>query len=135
MNEKDRKALLKVQQYAADCIPVYEMMAARTDDLRVRQAFEKICQEKQGHIRTLEKQTGEKVTPKRSDKAFVAGMRMIFGMRNTMNMMAQSEYDAGKDHEQMLKDHPELKQIAKDELRHGDTLMRLRKMAKKKKKK
>ena len=134
MNEKEKKVLLKAQQYAADCIPVYEMMTAKAKDLRVKQSFEKIAEEKKAHISLLEKLTGEAVTPKKSDKIFVSGMRMVFGMRNTMNMMAQSEYDASKDHEQSLKDYPSLKRIAMDEERHGDTLMRLRKMGKKKKK-
>ncbi len=128
MDENRRKELLKVQQYALDCIPVYEMMESKVRDIRKKEMLRKIRDEKESHVRLLEKQTGTVLEAKQSDRRFMSGMRMIFGSKNAMNMMAQGEYDAAKDHEKILAGTPALKRIVSDERRHGDLLVRMKKM-------
>ena len=128
MDEKDKKDLIKIQRYAQDSIPVYEMMVTKAKDIRTKEALKKIISDKQSHVRLLEGITGKSLETSQSDKAFMKGMRMVFGFKNTLNVMAQSEYDAANDHEKSLGIHPGVKRIVADERRHGDALVRLKKM-------
>jgi len=128
MNTNGQKELLKIMQYANDSIPVYEMMAGKAKDPRVRQALLKIRDDKQAHVSLMERQTGSEGKQRKGDRTFFAVVRGIFGLKGTMNMMAQSEYDAVNEHEKLTGTYPWLKRIVQDERRHGDTLVRLKKM-------
>ena len=133
MEEKEKKELRKIQSYVLDTIPVYEMMISKTQDIRTQDTFRKIIEDKRKHAAMLEQILGEPGKTTEGDKRFVGGMRLILGQKGTLKMMAQSEYDAAKDHEKQLKNYPRLKRIVQDERRHGDSLVRLknRKVSKK----
>lgn len=125
MSEKE---LLKIQKYVLDSIPVYEMMVQKATDPRVRKSLEKIIEEKKADVQILESHTGKKTEPSQSDRRFFSAARTVLGMKRTMNMMAGSEHDAAKEHEKLTGEYPWLKRIAADEKRHGDTLIRLKRL-------
>ncbi len=128
MNSNRQKELLKILKYASDSIPVYEMMAGKAKDPRVREALLKIRDDKQSHVSLMERQTGSTAVQGKGDRRFFSVIRGVFGLKGTMNMMAQSEYDAANEHEKLTNTYPWLKRVVQDERRHGDTLVRLKKM-------
>lgn len=120
-----KKQVLKMQKNELNGYLVYNNIANRTKDEKNKEILKRIALEEKSHADDLEKLTGVKVNANPITVWLYTIMSIFLGFTFTIKFMERGESGDSKRYEQLEKEVPEFKQIAKDEERHERELLDL----------
>ncbi|WP_455538736.1 ferritin family protein [Terrisporobacter sp.] len=122
MNNEQKEMLLKLQQGELDGVVMYQKLAELEELQYIKNELLEMAADEGRHASLLKSYTGEVLKPSSGQAEKIVEMLKNVGKVKTFEMMAEGEFKGGPVYEELGKNFERLKDIAKDEVKHGNML-------------
>lgn len=114
--------IIKFQQGELDAVVLYRGLADKMDNEEDKKLLLSIAADEGKHAAILKKITNADLKANDGLKKTVLFLYKIVGKKFLFKIMAKSESIAAKGYKPFFNEYPQLREIADDELRHGELL-------------
>lgn len=121
----DKKILLKAQQGELDAVVMYQMLAERYNEPKIKETFKLLALEEGKHAAAFHNLTGETLKPSDSQGKMLVVLSKVMPKKILFKLIAIGEYSAVKTYQPVVNEIPEVKSVQADEKRHGDIMKSL----------
>lgn len=121
----DKKILLKAQQGELNAVVMYQMLAERYNEPKIKETFKLLALEEGKHAAIFHNLTGETLKPSDSQGKMLVAISKILPRKILFKLIAIGEYSAVKTYKPVVNEIPEIKSVQADEKRHGDIMKSL----------
>lgn len=122
MNNQQRDVLLKSQQGELDGVLIYQELAKLEELQDIRNELLEMAADEARHASILKSYTGEVLKPSGKQAEEIVKAFKSMGKEKVFEIMAESEFKGGPAYEKLGESFEKLKDIAKDEIKHGNML-------------
>lgn len=124
MMSKTEKDLIPFQQQELDAVIMYRALASKVKKEQDRELLVELAACEGKHAMLLKQLTGRKLKPRNALKNLVMCSYPVIGKRLLFKIMAKAEKASYKLYMPFFKDFPITLEIAEDEIRHGEDLLK-----------
>ena len=125
MTDKQRKFILKSQQGELDAVIMYQKLADKMKDPKVKEVLLQLAADEGRHAAVFYNLSETNLKPRSLQANLISILRYIVGWKLLFKLMSIGEYKAVDTYAPVIKDFPEVESVQKDEGRHGDILKNL----------
>ena len=125
ITDAQMKTLLKSQQGEADAVLMYRRLADKVKDEDDRKAFLRLADDEARHESVFYAHTGKTVKANPTKAILIPTLYKTIGRDKLYPIIAKGEYDAAEKYKNVVADFPEVEEVMRDEVHHGDAVMGL----------
>lgn len=122
MNIEQKEMLLKLQQGELDAVIIYKKLAELSELEDIKDKLLEISADEGRHASILRSYTQEILKPSSEKADQIISLFKSVGKNKTFEVLAEGEFKGGPVYEKLGKCFDKLKEIAKDEIKHGNML-------------
>lgn len=121
---KRENDLIAFQQQELDAVIMYRALALKMENKQDRELLDELAACEGKHAALLKKLTGRTLKPRSFMKNLVLCGNFVIGKKLLFRIMAKTETAAYNLYKPFFDDFPVTVEIAEDEIRHGEDLMK-----------
>lgn len=122
MNNEQKEMLLKLQQAELDGVVIYQKLAELEELKDIKDQLLEMAADEGRHASLIRSYTQEVLKPSSKQAEEIIKLFNSVGKVKTLEMMSEGELKGGPMYEEIGKHFEKLKDIAKDEVKHGNML-------------
>lgn len=122
MNKEQKEMLLKLQQGELDGLVMYQKLAELEELKDIKDQLLEMAADEGRHASLLKSYTEEVLEPSSKQAEEVIKLFNSIGKVKTFEMLSEGEFKGGPKYEELGKHFERLKDISKDEIKHGNML-------------
>ena len=122
MNNEQKEMLLKLQQAELDGVVIYQKLAELEELKDIKNQLLEMAADEGRHASLIRSYTQEVLKPSSKQAEETIKLFNSVGKVKTFEMISESELKSGSMYEEIGKHFEKLKDIAKDEVKHGNML-------------
>ena len=122
MNNEQKEMLLKLQQTELDGVVMYQKLAELEELKDIKDQLLEMAADEGRHASLLKSYTEEVLEPSSKQAEEILKLFNSIGKVKTFEMISEWEFNGGPKYEELGKHFERLKDIAKDEVKHGNML-------------
>lgn len=119
---REKQQLIKSQQGELDAVILYKKLAMLIKKQEHKDTFLKIAADEGKHAAIIRTYTQENLRPKKLKARVVTAIYRVFGLKKLLKILSKGELKAAKEYESLQDRFPAIKDIIKDEERHGSIM-------------
>lgn len=122
MKMDDIKQLLAAQQSELDAVILYKALAEKMKKESDKELMLSLAADEGRHAAILREITQQTLQPKSGLKNLTMPLYALCGKKIAFSIISKVEYAGGDTYKKFFEKYPQTKQIAADEVKHGDML-------------
>ena len=122
MNNEQKEMLLKLQQTELDGVVMYQKLAELEELKDIKDQLLEMAADEGRHASLLKSYTEEVLEPSSKQAEEILKLFNSIGKVKTFEMISEWEFKGGPMYEEIGKHFEKLKDLAKDEVKHGNML-------------
>lgn len=126
MNKEQKSILLKLQQGELDGVVLYKKLSELEELKEIKNELLQMAADEGRHAAILRTYTGEVLQPSDELANRIIHMFKAVGREKVLEALAEGEFKGGPTYEKLGETFEKLKNIAEDEINHGNMLLRLK---------
>ncbi|MGG5460448.1 ferritin family protein [Clostridium sp. B9] len=122
MEQNGREMLLKLQQGELDAVLVYKKLAELANSQEEKEILLGIAADEGRHASIIKEYSNEVLKPISKSAEEIEAAYKNLGRKKVFEMLIGAELNGGPVYEKLGENFPKFKDIAKDEIKHGNLL-------------
>ena len=122
MKQNENEVLLKLQQGELDAVLVYRKLAELASSEEEKNVLLSIAADEGRHASIIREYSKEILKPCNKSSEEIEAAYKKLGKEKVFEMLINAEINGGPVYEKLGEEFPRLKEIAKDEIKHGNLL-------------